>query len=77
MKYRDASEIISGTGGVTSHTVSQTQGLPMGEVLHPTNSSVDDMIRSLSDQQKEMIIFGIQDACNQQVKQIPGQIPVI
>ena len=70
VKYRDASEIINGAGSIpTHHTMAQGQGLQMVEVLNPTNSSVDDMIRNLSDRQKEMIIFGIQDVCNQRIEQ--------
>ena len=50
----------------------------MGEVLDPTNSSVDDMVRNLSDTQKEMIVFGVQDVCNQQVDKINGgDLPIV
>ena len=33
-------------------------------MLKPQTSTVDEMIRSLSDEQKEMLIFGIQDSSN-------------
>ena len=51
VRDRDAGEIVSNAGG-TSH-VAPT------ELLEPQTSTVDEMIRSLSDDQKEMMIFGI------------------
>jgi RNA recognition motif-containing protein len=50
---RDAAEIIS-LAGNTSHTQ-----IDNGEMLRPQTSTVDEMLRSLSEAQKEMLIFGI------------------
>lgn len=58
VRERDHGEIVSLTGSV-SHTQ-----VPQGELLTPETSTVEEMLRSLSDTQKEMLVFSIQDAFN-------------
>ena len=68
VRHRDAAEIIS-TSGVSLAAATQAQSLPPCEVLRPQTSSIDEMLRSLSDHQKELFIFGVQDAYNFSLKQ--------
>ena len=53
VRERDPAEIISNIGG-TAHA-SLSQGAP----LKPQKSTVNEMMNSLNDTQKEMLIFGI------------------
>ena len=62
VRDRDPGEIIGKT-----HQLSLSQG----ELMKPQNSSVDDMVRSLSDIQKELLIFSIQDSYNHLKKSSP------
>lgn len=53
VRERDHSELVSMTGGI-SHTQ-----VPIGELLTPETSNVNEMLHSLSDTQREMLIFSI------------------
>ena len=56
VRDRDRGEIVSMVSGA-SHNI-----LTPNELLEPQTSTVDEMMRSLSDEQKEMMIFSIQDS---------------
>lgn len=61
VRHRDAAEIIS-TSGVSLAAAAASQTLPPCEILKPESSSIDEMLRSLSDHQKELLLFSLQDA---------------
>lgn len=66
-RERDPAEIIITKTGARSAVNSDIK--VETELLSPQTSTVDDMLRSLSSGQKEMLVFGIQDVYNHLGKQ--------